>query len=75
MTRVKFWDLFQPNPDGSIQPKKPIKIAGVVLSPSVSFNKGVLFSGVDLFQYYGRDLEVDEQPDNNPGVITGVYDA
>ncbi|MDB5161464.1 MAG: hypothetical protein JWO96_844 [Candidatus Saccharibacteria bacterium] len=73
MARIKFWDLFQLNPDGSIRPKKPIKIAGVVLSPETSYSKGVLFSGFDLFQYYGRDLEVEEQPGGAPSVITGIY--
>jgi len=73
MSRVKFWDLFQLNPDGSIRPIKSVKVAGVVLNPDTNYSKGVLFSGFDLFQFYGRDLELTEQPNNNPPVVTGVY--
>jgi hypothetical protein len=73
MSRVGFWDLFRPNPDGSISPVRPIKIAGVVLEPDTKYHRGVLFSGWDLFQYYGRDLELEDQAGNNPPVVTGVY--
>ncbi|HEU4913882.1 MAG TPA: hypothetical protein VFT16_00540 [Candidatus Saccharimonadales bacterium] len=73
MSRVGFWDLFILNPDGSITPRKHIKIAGVILEPTEHYSKGILFSGWDLFQYLGRDLELEEQPNNRPPVVTGVY--
>ena len=72
-SKRKFWDLFQLNPDGSITPKEKIKVAGVVLDPNTNYSKGILFSGFDLFQYYGRDLEVEEASEDNPAVLTGVY--
>lgn len=71
--RVSFWDLFQPNPDGSISPKQSVKIAGVVLNPTTQYKRGILFSGWDLFQYYGRDLGVEDQPNGEPPVVTKVY--
>ncbi len=71
MARVKFWDLFQVNPDGSLEPKKQISIGGVTLQPGVKFTRGVSFSGFDLFQYYGADLEVEKK--DGVSVITGIY--
>ena len=73
MARVGFWDLFQSYPDGSISPKRPVRIAGVVLDPNTRYSRGILFSGWDLFQYYGRDLELEEQQDNNPPIVTRIY--
>ena len=72
MSRVGFWNLFTLNPDGSIRPLKPIKIAGVVLDTNQSYPKGTLFSGWDIFQFLGRDLELDDR-DDNPPIVTGVY--
>lgn len=74
MTRVGFWDLFEPMPDGAIKPKKKIKIAGVVLDPDNTYSRGILFSGFDFFQFYGRDLEIHESQ-NEPPVITGAYNG
>lgn len=71
MARVKFWELFQINPDGTLSPKVKIKIAGVQLDPGVKFTRGVAFSGIDLFQYYGVDLEVNQVEDVHE--ITGIY--
>ena len=74
MSRVGFWDIFEPMPDGSVRPRRAIKIAGVLLNPGTTYAKGILFSGFDLFQYYGRDLEIDETPDQPP-TLTGIYRA
>lgn len=57
--RIRFWEVFEENPNGSISPRTTIKVGGVILSPGVSFTKGVTFGGVDFFNYYGMDLEVD----------------
>jgi hypothetical protein len=71
--KKKFWDVFQQNSNGSISPKKTIKIAGVTLSLGVSFTKGVTFGGIDFFNsnYYGKDLEIEEEGDIL--VIKGIY--
>jgi hypothetical protein len=39
---------FQRNPNGSWSPMHPIQINGVGMGPSVAFNPGVAFGGVDL---------------------------
>lgn len=58
---IGFWEVFQENPNGSISPRTTIRVGGVTLSPGVSFTRGVTFGGVDFFNYYGMDLEVDEE--------------
>ena len=63
--RVRFSDLFRENPDGTLSPLATIAIGGVVISPGVNFSRGVSFSGVDVFAFYGRDIEAD--------LINGVY--
>ena len=71
MARLKFWDLFQPNPDGTLQAIRRLKIGGFTIEPGQKIKHGVLFSGFDIFQYTGRDLEVEEV--EGVEVITGVY--
>ena len=71
MPRVTFNSLFKRNPDGSLEPTQTIRIGGVTMSPGVKFTKGVSFSGVDLAQYEGHDLEI--TMDNGTPVITGIY--
>ncbi len=68
--RKHFSDLFS-NQNGVITPKVTIHINGVTMSPGVSFGGGVSFSGVDLTQFIGKDLEVDVQ--NNVHILKGVY--
>ena len=70
--RVSFDEVFQTNQDGSISPKATVKIGGTTMNPGVSFRPGVSFSGVDLAQYAGKDLEVEQQPDGTI-VVESVY--
>ncbi|MEX3955990.1 hypothetical protein [Trinickia sp. EG282A] len=56
LTRVHFDDLFAHNADGSFSPKVPVAINGVTMGPGISFGRGVLFGGVDLASYAGRDF-------------------
>ena len=69
--RIKFWEIFQENPNGSISPRTIIRIGGVTLSPGVSFVKGVTFGGVDFFNYYGMDFEIDKN--GTITIIKGIY--
>jgi len=71
MSRISFWKIFQINPDGTLQPIVRVSIGGFILEPGQKIQKGVAFSGFDLFQYTGRDLEVNKQGDVE--VLTGVY--
>ena len=63
--------MFNILPNGSITPKFQIKIGGVVMGPGVAFTKGVSFSGVDIAQYVGHDLDV--EINNNIHEIKGIY--
>ncbi|HEX3568380.1 MAG TPA: hypothetical protein VHT70_01755 [Candidatus Saccharimonadales bacterium] len=71
MSRISFWKIFQVNPDGTIQPIVRVSLGGFILEPGQKIQQGVTFSGFDLFQYTGRDLEV--QKKDGTEVITGVY--
>ena len=70
--RVPFVEVFQKNPNGSITPRAPVKIGGVTMGPGVTFTRGVATSGIDIANYEGHILEV-EQEDDGTFVITGVY--
>lgn len=71
--RRNFFDIFKKNEDGSLTPKKTIKIGGVVLGAnSIKFSKGVIFAGLNIFDYYGRDLEVEQE--NGIIIIKGFYE-
>lgn len=70
--RKNFNQLFRINFDGSIEPLGRIRIGGVELGPGVRFTKGVLFAGVDLTLFVGKDFSVIEHPDG-VNEIVGVY--
>lgn len=56
--RVPFSKVFRDNGDGSYTSKGGIKIGGVI-ETEVTCRRGVKFSGVDIAQYAGKDLEVE----------------
>ena len=61
--RVSFGEVFTTNPDGSFSPKGAVRIGAVTMRPGLSFRKGVVFSGVDIAEYVGHDLDVSREPD------------
>ncbi len=61
MDRYKFTDIFQENLDGSLSPKVRISINGMEFGPEVSFNRGVSFGGVNLYQYKNLDIAAETQ--------------
>ena len=69
--RVPFNEVFSDNGDGSYTPKSGIRIGGAIAT-GIRFWRGVPFSGVDIVQYAGRDLEVEPYLD---GIveIKGAY--
>jgi len=71
MKRFRFFEIFQSNPDGSLSPRRVVSINGVTFGPGVAFSRGVLFGGVNLFDYYELDIAVEEE--NNIYVIKGFY--
>ncbi len=72
-SRFGFRDIFQDNYDGSLSPKRDISINGITFGPSVSFQKGVFFGGIDLHLYKYKDIAAHE---DNGGVlvIDGFYE-
>ncbi|KKR42943.1 MAG: hypothetical protein UU10_C0011G0008 [Parcubacteria group bacterium GW2011_GWF1_40_6] len=57
---VNFWEIFRQNPDGGIEPTRVVRIGGVQMGPGVVFGPGVSFGGVNLAQYAGRSLRIQE---------------
>lgn len=52
-------------------PRHVIKINSVVISPGISFSKGIKIGGIDIFDYMNFDLGVDIV--NDIFVIKGFY--
>lgn len=71
LQRLKFFDIFQQNPDGSLTPKRVIQVGGITFGPGVAFGRGVSFGGVDFFQYQNNDVAVEEQ--GGVLIIKGFY--
>lgn len=69
--RLNFYEIFQVHPDGSIEPRRVVRIGGVQLGPGVRFMKGIAFSGIDLSLYVGRDFLVEES--NGVLSMKGIY--
>jgi len=69
--RINFFQIFKVNSDSSIEPSKIVRIGGVQFGPGVRFGRGVSFSGIDLSQYIGRDLLVEEQGDVL--IVKGIF--
>ncbi len=67
----KFLDVFQENSDGSLTPKRQIRVNGISFDSGVTFQKGVSFGGIDFHLYKYFDLAVNE--DNGVLNITGFY--
>ena len=72
ITRYKFLDIFQENPDGTLTPKKIISVNGVTFGPGVIFSQGVTFGGVNFHQYKYLDIAVEIRLDGVL-VIKGFY--
>ena len=69
--KVNFFHIFRVNKDNSIEPTRTIRIGGAQFGPGVRFGRGVSFGGVDLYQYTGRDLRIEEK--DGITIITGIY--
>ncbi len=71
LVRYSFSEIFEKLPDGSLMPRHVIKINSVVISPGISFSKGIKIGGIDIFDYMNFDLGVDIV--NDIFVIKGFY--
>ena len=68
---TNFNAIFRLNNDGSIEPLRVIRIGGVQMGPGVKFGRGVLFGGVDLYNFIGRDFQTNEE--NGILIVNGIY--
>lgn len=59
--RRKFYDIFKENPDGTLMAPLPVRIGTSTLGPAVRFGPGVFISGINLFDFKGTDIEVEEE--------------
>ncbi|HEY4522158.1 MAG TPA: hypothetical protein VJH91_00780 [Candidatus Paceibacterota bacterium] len=72
--RRKFRELFDESKDGSLTPKTPLEINGVVFSQGVTFQKGVAYGGIDFHLYKYRDIAVQaDDMSEGPVKILGFY--
>jgi len=61
--RIKFWDIFRENPNRTMSPTRTVRIGSVTLTPNVTFSSAASFNGVNLAEFAGRDLEVEQGVD------------
>lgn len=71
LQRLRFYEVFNKNPDGSLTPKRVVNVNGIIFGPGVSFGQGVNFGGVNFFQYEMYDIAAEEI--NGVLVIKGFY--
>lgn len=71
LLRLRFYDVFNKNADGSLTPKRVINVNGITFGPGVSFGPGVNFGGVNFFQYEMYDIAAEES--NGVLIIKGFY--
>jgi hypothetical protein len=69
--RYNFDEIFDENVDGSLTPRRTIRIGGATIGPGLTFRQGVNFSGIDFFQIRGRAIEANEEA--GILVIRGYY--
>ena len=67
---VSFSDLFEDNGNDIYTPKHKVKLGGITIWPGAfSLKPGVSFSGVDIAEYVGRDLKVEQYDDGTMAIL------
>lgn len=73
MQRYNFYDIFRENPDGTLTPKRTIRLGAATLGSSITFGPGVSFGGINIFQFKGAAIAGEEE--NGVLVIKGFYQS
>lgn len=74
LRRLNFRDIFEELADGSLSPKFAIEINGTIFSPGVTFQKGVVYGGIDFHLYKYRAIAVESNDTSEgPLKILGFY--
>lgn len=71
LQRFGFFEVFQQNPDGSLTPKISLHLNGITFGPGVSFSRGVVFGGIDFFQFFGKPIA--GTMENGVLIVKGFY--
>lgn len=69
--RVKFRDLFDVRPDGTLHPKGNILVGGHMITTSMILRRSVPWNGVDFNFLIGKELEI--EPVEDAFAIRKVY--
>lgn len=69
--KYKFDEIFRENSDGSLTPRRTVRIGSATLGPGVTFGPGVSFSGINIFDFKGADIEAEDKV--SVLVIRGFY--
>jgi hypothetical protein len=68
---TKFSECFKQNWDGSLKTVRTLQIGGIKMQHPTKIGKGILFGGIDMQLFIGRNLSVIKQPDY--WTIVGIY--
>ena len=68
--RYKFTELFTEDSNG-LTPQRLMKLKTNILSPGITFRKGITFKGIDIFDFKGMDIEANCKA--GVLIITGFY--
>lgn len=69
--RFRFYDLFRENPNHTLTPIRTIQIGGAVIGRGVTFGPGVIFGGIEIYNFRGNDIDAEEV--DGVMVIRGFY--
>lgn len=69
--RLNFYSIFKQHHDGSLEPLQPVRIGGVQMGQGVRFGRGVSFGGINIFDYIGKDFQVEEK--GGVIILLGIY--
>ena len=69
--RLNFYKIFNYKIDGSLELIQPIRIGGIQFDAGSIIGSRILFSGIDIALYIGRDFLVEEKDESL--LIKGIY--
>ena len=72
LKRFNFSDVFSENQDGTLSPKRPISVNGIIFGSDVAFSSGVAFGGIDFHKHKSQAIAGEE--DNGILIIRGFFE-
>ena len=71
MQRYPFLDVFQENPDGTLNTRRPINVSGVGFGSDVKIGPGVAIGGIDFHKFKYRPIAAEDR--NGTLIIRGFF--